>query len=461
MNDSRSRTASSSCTTRSCPASRSSAKRPPSPSTRYAAYARWGPSISLERIAQRCSADVVKVDEVLCCGFAGDKGFNRPELNEHALRHLHEALPVRCSTGYSTSRTCEIGLSEYSGFPYQSIIHLVDECARVTSSDGDATAKAASRPTRSHGFRPMKVALFVPCYIDAFFPEVGVATLELLERLDIEVVYPLDQTCCGAADGQQRLPRRGGGDGRTVRQELRGFRLHRRAFGKLRSPRSRPSDGDPADAAGHEGPPEYLRARRIPARRRQGRRRSHGRRSRTRSACTTAARRCGRCARPRRPRSTSRISPSPWTCCPRSRGSSSSRRERPDECCGFGGTFSVFEEPVSARMGYDKVNDHHRAGAEYIVSADMSCMMHQKGCAERLGLADQVHSHRASAERGPGMKRIDHAEASSNFIKAKDHIEFHDRTAVGPARRSATARASSCPNGRSCARWPRRSRNTR
>jgi L-lactate dehydrogenase complex protein LldE len=38
-------------------------------------------------------------------------------------------------------------------------------------------------------------------------------------------------------------------------------------------------------------------------------------------------------------------------------------------------------------MGYDKVNDHLRAGAEYIVSADMSCLMHQKGCAERLGLA--------------------------------------------------------------------------
>ena len=60
--------------------------------------------------------------------------------------------------------------------------------------------------------------------------------------------------------------------------------------------------------------------------------------------------------------------------------------QRPDECCGFGGTFSVFEEPVSARMGYDKVQDHQRAGAEYIVSADMSCLMHQKGCAERLGL---------------------------------------------------------------------------
>ena len=57
-----------------------------------------------------------------------------------------------------------------------------------------------------------------------------------------------------------------------------------------------------------------------------------------------------------------------------------------DECCGFGGTFSVSEEPVSARMGYDKVSDHHAAGAEYIVTPDPSCMMHQKGCAERLGL---------------------------------------------------------------------------
>ena len=43
----------------------------------------------------------------------------------------------------------------------------------------------------------MKVALFVPCYVDAFFPEVGIATLELLERLGCEVDYPLDQTCCG------------------------------------------------------------------------------------------------------------------------------------------------------------------------------------------------------------------------------------------------------------------------
>jgi Fe-S oxidoreductase len=43
----------------------------------------------------------------------------------------------------------------------------------------------------------MRIGLFIPCYIDAFFPEVGIATLELLERFGHEVVYPRDQTCCG------------------------------------------------------------------------------------------------------------------------------------------------------------------------------------------------------------------------------------------------------------------------
>jgi L-lactate dehydrogenase complex protein LldE len=43
----------------------------------------------------------------------------------------------------------------------------------------------------------MQVALMVPCYIDLFYPEVGVAALELLEKLNVDVVYPFDQTCCG------------------------------------------------------------------------------------------------------------------------------------------------------------------------------------------------------------------------------------------------------------------------
>ncbi len=94
----------------------------------------------LGAIAARCSSQVVTVDEVLCCGFAGDKGFNRPELNAHALRHLKPALPAGCNAGYSSSRTCEIGLSEYAQMPYRSFIQLVDACA---SADPARTGTAA------------------------------------------------------------------------------------------------------------------------------------------------------------------------------------------------------------------------------------------------------------------------------------------------------------------------------
>ena len=48
----------------------------------------------------------------------------------------------------------------------------------------------------------MKVALFVPCFIDAFYPEVGIATLELLERLGVEVDYPEGANLLRPADGQ-------------------------------------------------------------------------------------------------------------------------------------------------------------------------------------------------------------------------------------------------------------------
>jgi D-lactate dehydrogenase len=91
---------------------------------------KMGTADKLTAIAARCSAQVATVDEVQCCGFAGDRGFTHPELNEHALRHLKSALPAGCSAGYSSSRTCEIGLSEMAGMPYRSIIQLVDACAK-------------------------------------------------------------------------------------------------------------------------------------------------------------------------------------------------------------------------------------------------------------------------------------------------------------------------------------------
>ena len=43
----------------------------------------------------------------------------------------------------------------------------------------------------------MRVALFITCFNDTLFPETGRATVELLERLGIEVAFPFSQTCCG------------------------------------------------------------------------------------------------------------------------------------------------------------------------------------------------------------------------------------------------------------------------
>jgi L-lactate dehydrogenase complex protein LldE len=57
--------------------------------------------------------------------------------------------------------------------------------------------------------------------------------------------------------------------------------------------------------------------------------------------------------------------------------------DREDECCGFGGTFCIAEEAVSVKMGKDRVTDHVKNGAEYITSADLSCLMHLEGILHR------------------------------------------------------------------------------
>jgi L-lactate dehydrogenase complex protein LldE len=54
----------------------------------------------------------------------------------------------------------------------------------------------------------MRIGLFIPCYVDAFHVEVGVATLELLERFGLGVEHPYDQTCCGQPMTNSILDRR-------------------------------------------------------------------------------------------------------------------------------------------------------------------------------------------------------------------------------------------------------------
>ena len=81
-------------------------------------------------VAQVCAQTVIVPERVGCCGFAGDRGFTHPELNESALSELRSAVSEACSAGYSNSRTCEIGLSLHSGLYYKSIFYLVDECTK-------------------------------------------------------------------------------------------------------------------------------------------------------------------------------------------------------------------------------------------------------------------------------------------------------------------------------------------
>jgi len=86
---------------------------------------------TLQALAALCSNQVIVPEEVGCCGFAGDKGFTHPELNTYALRKLRPQIEKwGIQTGYSNSRTCEIGLSENTGIPYVSIVYLVDKCTR-------------------------------------------------------------------------------------------------------------------------------------------------------------------------------------------------------------------------------------------------------------------------------------------------------------------------------------------
>jgi D-lactate dehydrogenase len=88
----------------------------------------------LRQLVEACADEIVEPAGVTCCGFAGDRGFVVPELNIHALRKIHEALPANCCEGVSTNRTCEIGLTAETGRPYRSIAYLLEECCREGAS---------------------------------------------------------------------------------------------------------------------------------------------------------------------------------------------------------------------------------------------------------------------------------------------------------------------------------------
>ncbi len=81
----------------------------------------------LYNIVKLCAKEVVVI-ESNCCGFAGDRGFTYPELNSYGTRHIKEQIEG-CQSGYATSRTCEIGLSEATGIDFKSVLYLLDRAS--------------------------------------------------------------------------------------------------------------------------------------------------------------------------------------------------------------------------------------------------------------------------------------------------------------------------------------------
>lgn len=89
-----------------------------------------GSDAKLKKLLAACAEQIIEPAGVTCCGFAGDRGFVVPELNQHALRKIHDELPANCGCGVSTNRTCEIGLTAETGRTYQSIAYLLEQCSR-------------------------------------------------------------------------------------------------------------------------------------------------------------------------------------------------------------------------------------------------------------------------------------------------------------------------------------------
>jgi len=228
----------------------------------------------------------------------------------------------------------------------------------------------------------MKIGLFVPCYVDAFHPEVGVATLELLERLGVEVEYPWDQTCCGQPMANSGCHAEAAATEALFVENFQDFDYIVTPSGSCTNHVRRNMTAiDQTSAVTKVRNNTYdvveflhdiLKVEAFPWAEFPYKVAYH-------NNCN-ALRGLGHASMSevREPTFSK-----PLALLSKVKGIEFVQLSRPDECCGFGGTFSVFEQAVSAKMGHDKVLDQASSGAQYVISADSSCMMHQQGCAER------------------------------------------------------------------------------
>ena len=243
----------------------------------------------------------------------------------------------------------------------------------------------------------MKVGLFIPCYVDQFYPQVGIATLQLLEKFGCEVSYPAKQTCCGqpmANSGYEHLTHD------CNRLFINNFAeydyivgpsgscvLHLKEHLHSPSPEGRGDRGEGEIKATHirhhiyeltEFLTDILKVENLTAHfpHRVGLHQScHGQRGLHLSQMSELV-----------------ASPfsKPEKLLNMVTGLELVKLDRVDECCGFGGTFCVTEESVSVRMGIDRVDDHVKNGTEVLTAGDMSCLMHLEGVIRRRQLPIKV-----------------------------------------------------------------------
>jgi len=229
----------------------------------------------------------------------------------------------------------------------------------------------------------MTVGLFIPCYVDQFYPGAAIATLRLLEKLGVNVVYPMNQTCCGQPMANSGFEHLTHGCNELFIKNFAEFDYIVAPSGScvlhIRDHLHNENNASKAEEIRWKTYEltsfltDVLKVKSLPAKfpHRVGVHQScHGQRGLHISSMSEL------------------VAPEfskPGSLLKMVDGIDLVDLNRKDECCGFGGTFCVTEEAVSAKMGKDRVADHLLNGAEYITGVDMSCLMHMEGILRRQG----------------------------------------------------------------------------
>lgn len=229
----------------------------------------------------------------------------------------------------------------------------------------------------------MKVGLFIPCYIDQFYPQVGIATLELLEKFGCEVFFPLNQTCCGQPMANSGFSSSSKGCDKNFVANFVGCDYVVGPSGScvLHLKEHLQDEQQPAAAAhirSHvyeltEFLVDVLQVRQLDVSfpHKVGIHTScHGQRGLHLESMSELV---------------APVFSKPEQLLAMVQGIEILKPARVDECCGFGGTFCVFEEAVSVKMGRDRITEHEANEVEFITGFDESCLMHLEGILKRNG----------------------------------------------------------------------------